>query len=82
MYIYNRYCRLILYTPTYSAAIVGGEGEELVRIQVWGEVLAWLFAGRYIPRLRASVSPVTRFALTGEVGSLLPAPPVILTGVL
>ena len=30
-YIYNRYCRLILYTRTYSAAIVGGEGEELVR---------------------------------------------------
>ena len=53
-----------------------------MRIQVWGEVLAWLFRGRYIPRLHATVSPVTRFALTGEVGSLLPAPPIILTGVL
>ena len=53
-----------------------------MRIQVWGEVLAWLFRGRYILQLHATVSPVTRFTLTGEVRSLLPAPPIILTGVL
>lgn len=48
----------------------------------WDEVLAWLFGGWHSPRLRAEVSPVTKLTLTGEVGSLLLAATIILTGVL
>ena len=56
-------------------------GKGLRGYRAWDEVLTWLSRGWHVPRLRAEVSPITKFALTGEVGSLLLAPPVILTGV-